>query len=70
MAELDKITGVDGKFINWSDIFDSAWDSLELCEAGVVSDRFLIGHWGNLSVLHDTFCNCLDLWSLGLWIPN
>ncbi len=52
---LDKITGNDGKFINWSDILDSACDSPELCEAGVVSDRFVIGHWDDLSVLHDTF---------------
>ncbi len=27
VAYLDGITGQDGKFINWSDILDSAWDS-------------------------------------------
>ncbi len=55
VAYFDGITGNDGKFINWSDILDSTWDSPELCEAGVVSDRSMIGHLDNLSVLYDTF---------------
>ncbi len=55
VTQLDRITGKDGKFINWSDILDSAWDAPELCEAGVISDRFVIGHWDDLSVLHDPF---------------
>ncbi len=53
--ELDRITGNDGKFINWSDILDSAWDSPEFCEAAFVSDRFVIGHWDNSSVSQNKF---------------
>ncbi len=41
--------------LSTGDVLDSAWDSPELCEAGVVSDRFVIGHWDDLSVLHDAF---------------
>ena len=55
VAYLNGLAGKDGIFINWSDILDSAWDAPELCEAGVISDRFVIGHWNDLSVLHDTF---------------
>ncbi len=59
VAYLEGITRQDGKFINWSDILDSAWDSPELCEAGVVSDSFVIGHWDNLSMLKNKFSRCL-----------
>ncbi len=55
VAYLDGITGQDGKFINWSDMLNADWDSLELHEAGVVSDGFVIGHWDNLSVSKNKF---------------
>ncbi len=59
VAVLDGITGEDGKFINWSDILDTAWDSPELCEAALVSNRCMIGHWVNLSMLQNKFRRCL-----------
>ncbi len=43
VAYLDGVSGKDGQCINWSDILHSAWDSPELCEAGVVTDIF--GYW-------------------------
>ncbi len=57
---LDKITGEAGRFIKWSDIPDTAWDSPELCQAANVSDKFVIGHWNDISVLHNTFRRRLD----------
>ncbi len=49
VEELDGITGEAGQFMKGSDIIDSAWDSTELCQAVLVSDKFKIGHWNGFA---------------------
>ncbi len=60
MKEFDIITGDAIKFIKWSDTFNSAQDSPELCQAALVSEKIVIGHCHGLSVLHGKFRTRLD----------
>ncbi len=60
VGQLVRITGEARKFIKWSDILDSAWDSPELCKAALVLNKFVIGHWDDLSILHNKFRRGLD----------
>ncbi len=39
VGQLVRITGEARKFIKWSDILDSAWDSPELCEATLLIEQ-------------------------------
>ncbi len=49
----------DGKFIKWSDILDANWDSPELCEASLFSDKFLFCYWPDLLSLKEKIRNRL-----------
>ena len=41
------------QFIKWSDLLDADWDSPELCEAALFSDKFVFGYWPDLSTLEE-----------------
>ncbi len=38
----------NGQFIKWSDVLDPNWNSPELCEAVLFSDKFVFCYWPDL----------------------
>ncbi len=45
VGELDQSNGNNPSFFTWSELVDSAQDSPEVCQAVIVSDKFMFEHW-------------------------
>ncbi len=57
--ELNGKTAKAGRLIKWSDIIDSAWDSPELHQAALISEKLVIGHWDDLFEFRSRLNNLL-----------
>ena len=57
---LTRCLGDAGVMIEWSDVLNSAWDSPELCQSALESDKFVFGHWQDLSALENKLRIRLD----------
>ncbi len=60
VRDLTRCLGDAGVFIKWSDVLDRDWDSPELCEAALKSNKFVFGHWQDLSALENKLRIRLD----------
>ncbi len=41
---MAKSNDSDPSFLKWSEVMEPEWDSPELCQAGLISDKFMFGH--------------------------
>ena len=55
VEKLAKSNDSDPSFLRWSAVMEPEWDSPELCQAGLVSDNFMFGHWPYLTKLSGKF---------------
>ena len=54
-------TDNEPSFLKWSEVLELEWDSPELFQAALVSDRFMFGHWPSLIKLSEKFRNRLKV---------
>ncbi len=55
-------------FLKWSEIVDPDWESPELCQSALVTNKFVSGHWPYLLNMTNKFKKSLEVFLKSIFI--